>query len=249
MNTSPSSLALEAQKTGWAVGQFDAIEFMRGLPSGIADLVITDFPYESLEKHRARGTTTRLKHSTKSSNDWFRVFPNTRIPDLIADVYRLMKPNRHAYMFCDDETSDILKPLARQVGFRYVKRLVWDKVCIGMGYHYRARYEFILFMEKGTRKLADLGLPDVLVEKRLAGKDVFPTEKPVPLMKTLVSQSALPNELVVDPFCGSGSVGVAARAEGCKFLGNDIDEKAVNWTKRRLMGGPEDHAPEADASV
>jgi len=34
---------------------------------------------------------------------------------------------------------------------------------IGMGYHYRARYEFVLFFEKGKRKLNDLGIADVLI--------------------------------------------------------------------------------------
>ena len=34
-----------------------------------------------------------------------------------------------------------------------------------MGYHYRARYEFILFFEKGKRKLNNLSIPDILVEK------------------------------------------------------------------------------------
>ena len=46
----------------------DAIEWLRTLPSASVDLIVTDPPYESLEKHRAVGTTTRLKHSKASSN-------------------------------------------------------------------------------------------------------------------------------------------------------------------------------------
>ena len=55
--------------------QLDAVEWLRSLDGESVDLVITDPPYESLEKHRAVGTTTRLKHSKASSNDWFRIFP------------------------------------------------------------------------------------------------------------------------------------------------------------------------------
>lgn len=44
-----------------------------------------DPPYESLEKHRAIGTTTRLKHSKASSNDWFTIFPNARFSLLASD--------------------------------------------------------------------------------------------------------------------------------------------------------------------
>src|SRR4051812_3149211 len=62
------------------LAQSDAVAWLRALPSESIDLVITDPPYESLEKHRAIGTTTRLKHSKSSSNDWFSIFPNARFP-------------------------------------------------------------------------------------------------------------------------------------------------------------------------
>ena len=52
----------------------------------------------------------------------------------------------------------VAKPEAERAGFRFWKPLVWDKKTIGMGYHYRARYEFILFFEKGKRRLNDLGI-------------------------------------------------------------------------------------------
>ena len=123
---------------------------------------ITDPPYESLEKHRAIGTTTRLKHSKASSNDWFAIFPNARFPELFAEVYRVLSKNAHFYLFCDPETMFVAKPLAEEAGFKFWKPLVWDKIAIGMGYHYRARYECILFFEKGKRKLNDLGIADII---------------------------------------------------------------------------------------
>ena len=52
----------------------DAVEWLSTLPDGSVDLLITDPPYESLEKHRAVGTTTRLKKSKGSSNQWFSIF-------------------------------------------------------------------------------------------------------------------------------------------------------------------------------
>ncbi len=56
----------------------DAVEWLSTLPDASVDLLITDPPYESLEKHRAVGTTTRLKNSKGSSNQWFSIFPNQR---------------------------------------------------------------------------------------------------------------------------------------------------------------------------
>ncbi|MES7598143.1 DNA methyltransferase, partial [Cutibacterium acnes] len=147
------------------------------------DLVITDPPYESLEKHRKIGTTTRLKNSKSSSNQWFEIFPNERFEELVSEIYRIMKKNSHFYLFCDQETMFVIKPIAESMGFKFWKPIVWDKVSIGMGYHYRARYEFILFFEKGKRKLNNLSIPDILVEKRVWKG--YPTEKPVNLAKTL----------------------------------------------------------------
>jgi site-specific DNA-methyltransferase (adenine-specific) len=126
----------------------------------------------------------------------------------------------------------VAKPIAEEAGFTFHKPLVWDKVAIGMGYHYRARYELILFFEKGKRKLNDLSIPDVIREKRIYKG--YPTEKPVPVLRTLISQSTEPGEVVCDPFCGSGSAGVAAVELGRIFCGSDICDEAIEVSTRRI---------------
>ena len=213
--------------------QLDAVEWLASLPSASVDLVITDPPYESLEKHRKRGTTTRLKQSKSSSNAWFSIFPNERFPALFAELYRVLRNNCHCYLFCDAETMFAVKPLGEAAGFRFWKPLVWDKEAMGMGYHYRARHEFILFFEKGKRKLNDLSVPDVLSHKRVYRG--YPTEKPVSLMEVLIRQSSQAGELVIDPFLGSGATGVAALQQGRRFAGNDIAEASLAHSRVRFL--------------
>jgi site-specific DNA-methyltransferase (adenine-specific) len=223
---------LAAVSGSWEVVQRDAVDYLRGLQAGSVDLVITDPPYESLEKHRAIGTTTRLKHSKASSNDWFQVFPNARFPELFREVFRVLRKNAHFYLFCDQETMFVAKPAAEDAGFRFWKPLVWDKQKIGMGYHYRSRYELILFFEKGKRKLNSLSVPDVLECSRIFGG--YPTEKPAALPAVLVNQSSTKGELVVDPFLGSGSTGVAALQAERRFRGCDICAEAIEISRSRL---------------
>jgi len=226
----------------------DAVEWLRGQPTESVDLVITDPPYESLEKHRAIGTTTRLKHSKSSSNDWFTIFPNARFGELFAEVFRVLRRNTHFYLLCDAETMFVAKPAAEAVGFHFWKPLVWDKQTIGMGYHYRARYEFVLFFEKGKRRLNDLGIADVLSAPRVRGG--YPAEKPPEVAETLIAQSSQPGELVVDPFMGSGSTGVAALRLGRRFLGNDLNAEAVAAAHTRLSevdAGTSDGSPRRPA--
>lgn len=224
---------------GFGLSQQDAVEWLRGVPKSSLDLVITDPPYESLEKYRALGTTTRLKRSKASSNDWFDIFPNSRFASLMAEIYRVLKPDRHFYLFCDAETMFVAKPVAEEIGFKFWKPLVWDKVHLGMGYHYRARCEYILFFEKGKRRLNDLSIPDILSFPRVRGG--YPTEKPIPLIDVLIRQSSHSTELVGDPFMGSGSVGAAALQLGRRFVGNDTSGSAVKLARARLtdVGGRE----------
>jgi site-specific DNA-methyltransferase (adenine-specific) len=212
--------------------QEDAVSLLRSLPPAALDLIVMDPAYESLEKHRAKGTTTRLKVSDASSNEWFAIFKNERFPELFEAAYRALAKDSHLYVFCDPETAFVIKPMGEAAGFKFWKPLVWDKMQIGMGYHYRARYEFILFFEKGKRRLNDLGMPDVFNEKRV--RNGYPTEKPVPLLAKLVLQSSQPGQVVCDPFMGSGSTGEAALLHGRFFIGGDLSEKAVRLSNERF---------------
>ncbi len=213
----------------------DAFELLRGLAPESVDLVVTDPPYESLQIHRARGTTTRL------TTDWFVTVPNQRLPELLREVFRVLRADRHFYLFCDEVTADVIKQQqavgaarlpngARKCacGFVYWKEIVWAKTTLdgarirgGTGYHYRAASERILFFEKGKRALRDLGIPDVLMAPRSGVPG--PAVKPGAVVRTLIAQSTGSGELVVDPFCGSGVAGVEARALDRRFLLGDID--------------------------
>ncbi len=222
----------------YRITQADAVEWLRALQPGSIDLIVTDPAYESLEKHRAKGTTTRLKVSDGSSNAWFPIFPNTRFPELLAAIYRALASNSHFYMMCDQETAFFAKPLVEAAGFKFWKAIIWDKVTIGMGYHYRSRHEFVMFFEKGKRKLRDLGIPDVLtiprVRSTVCGRSPFPTEKPVSLIEVLICQSSELGELIADPFMGSGSVGVAALNQGRRFVGCDVSDLSIDVAEPRL---------------
>jgi site-specific DNA-methyltransferase (adenine-specific) len=220
----------------------DAVEWLRAQPADSIDLLVTDPAYESLEKHRAIGTTTRLKQSKASSNTWFAVFPNARFAELFEEAFRVLKRNTHFYLFCDAETMFVAKPEAERAGFKFWKPLVWDKKTIGMGYHYRARYEFILFFEKGKRRLADLGIADVITVPRIHRG--YPAEKPPAVSEILITQSSLPGEIVADPFMGSGSVGVAALTHGRRFRGTDVNPEAVRLTADRLARFGDGRAPD-----
>jgi site-specific DNA-methyltransferase (adenine-specific) len=68
-------------------------------------------------------------------------------------------------------------------------------------------------------------------EKRFGA---HPTQKPLALMKRIVEASSQPGAWVLDPFCGSGTTGVAALETGRRFVGIDCDEASLALARRRL---------------
>lgn len=241
----------------------DAFEALALLPDDSIDLIITDPPYASLEKHRDSKRRIREYEKKKAAGeldgtriprlrDWFEIMPNDLVPALIDELYRVLAPNSHCYIYCDDETSDLISMAVKaQVAergekdaFKWWKRIVWDKKHRGQGYHYANQHEFVIFLEKGKRKLNSHKHASVLPCKRvskksLGGRKPGPTEKPVSLNELFIQNSSNPGDLVFDPFCGTGSVGVAAVFAGREFLGFDLKGRSVRVARRRCHSAME----------
>ena len=62
----------------------------------------------------------------------------------------------------------------------------------------------------------------------------YPTQKPILLMEKIIELTTDPNDLVVDPFCGSGTTVVAAQLLGRRAIGIDISHDAIELTRQRL---------------
>jgi site-specific DNA-methyltransferase (adenine-specific) len=230
----------------------DALEGLESLEGGTVDLIVTDPAYNTLEKWRSQGTTTRLTHSKASSNDWFPVVDMDYLGQCIRECYRVLKMNSYLFVMCDYFTSLEMHPHAVGAGFEVKKPLVWEKVgklmpvtcprckgqvaevqgrgSPGMGYPFRSCYEMVFFCQKGRRKPPkDKGVRDVLRFQRLKGGDFWPTQKPVPMVEVLIRQSSSKGDLVLDPFAGSGSTLVAADLLERDALGFDIDPEAKKF--------------------
>jgi site-specific DNA-methyltransferase (adenine-specific) len=61
-----------------------------------------------------------------------------------------------------------------------------------------------------------------------------PTQKPIALLERIVEACTEEDALVLDPFCGSGTTGVAATSKGRRFVGIDMNDEYLSLTKKRL---------------
>lgn len=231
MATNGNAKALIVEGDSWAE--------IKKLHDSTIDTIITDSGYTVLNKFVATGTT---RHKT---NKWD--FATKDIDEeLLTEMNRVLKPGGHAFFFLPSDSGDTLQyndnfiRMARREGFQFNKRFIWDKMCIGMGYNGRCKYEQILFFSKGRRhKPYDLAVPDLLTHKRISPKQrVHEAEKPVELIKDLLRFSTRENEICLDPFAGSFSTAKACLEMNINAVGFDINPEYIEHAVRELGAKP-----------
>ena len=123
--------------------------------------------------------------------------------------------------------------------------VVWDKGPMGMGWHYRRSYEFVFVAQKPgkscpwfdqTRAIENVIRPGYAgIRKIIPSKQQHPTEKPWQLAAWFIELHTQPGELVLDPFCGSGSSGEACKRLGRNFIGVEIDAHWATVARQRIQ--------------
>jgi site-specific DNA-methyltransferase (adenine-specific) len=203
----------------------DCRAILSRLPDESVDLLLTDPPYGM--RYRARRWGKPMKGDADLS--WFRPF--------IQEAYRVLRPNTHAYLFCNEYGLATFRAEMAAAGFKVKRLLVWvkDQHTAGdLKGDYANRTEYLLFGHKGRRLLSGHRDANVLFFKRSGRKRLHPTEKPEDMLRYLIEKSSSPGELVLDPFAGSGTTCKAAKDLGRRFLGIEIDPKYAEIARRRV---------------
>jgi site-specific DNA-methyltransferase (adenine-specific) len=102
---------------------------------------------------------------------------------------------------------------------------------------YAPKHEFVLFGEKGRclRNENVKRTPDVLFYDKIASKKLqHPTEKPINMLEDFINAYGLTTAIVLDPFMGSGTTGVACVNTNRNFIGIELDENYFNIAKKRI---------------
>lgn len=147
---------------------------------------------------------------------------------------RLLVDGGSLCVFTDWRQVANLGPALESSGLRWTNLLTWDKGSAGLGSGFRAQAEHVLHFTKGTGTYFDSSSGNILPASRVpvAQRD-HQAEKPVDLLRRIVRTVAAPGALVVDPFAGSGAVGVACLLEGRRFHGVDWHAGHVETARRR----------------
>ena len=217
----------------------NCLDTLKNIPNESIDLIVTDPPYPTTSRGNAGNSGGMLQ---KDINKKGRVFTHNNIncKEYAPEFYRLLKDGSHCYVMTNHiNLIDMLNTFT-DVGFHFIKSLIWNKGNKIMGQYYMSQYEYILFFRKGKgKKINNCGTSDILSipnkkTKDKDGKNIHDTEKPIELMEVLVNNSSQENELVLDPFMGVGSTGLACIKNNRNFIGIEIDENYFNIAKERI---------------
>tara|TARA_R110000737_G_scaffold234779_1_gene247671 strand:+ start:329 stop:1006 length:678 start_codon:yes stop_codon:yes gene_type:complete len=215
----------------------DCLEVMKKIESNSVDCLITDPPYAVITGGKNNGKNhKRPKGILNENSELMGNIPPFN--DWLKEVYRVMKNKSHGY--CMTNTKNLIKMSQEieNVGFKIHNFLVWQKNNCTPSQYYMKNCEYTIFFRKGNAKyINDIGGSKTVHSfNNIIGNKEHPTQKPVDLMEFYVRNSTKENEIVLDPFMGSGTTGVAAKQTNRNFIGIEQDEKYFNIANERING-------------
>lgn len=209
----------------------DCLEVMRGMEAGYFDAVVTDPPY-GIDYQSAWRTDPEKRHP-KIRNDgqpfvWW-AYPAAGL--VSADGGRVL-------CFCRWDTAEAFRLALTWSGLTLRAQIIWDRQHHGMGDTRGApspRHDIIWYATSGRYEFQNGRPCSVVSAARLSGDALtHPNEKPLDLMRQLVASYSSEGETILDPFCGSGTTGVACVKTGRNFVGIEINEEYCEIARKRI---------------
>jgi len=195
--------------------------------------VVTDPPYRLTSGGKTPGGM-RGGWMTDYDNSGTLVDCDISWTEIMQLLYPIMREDTDAYVMTNDKNIIDAWNAAIMAGFRFHNLLVWDKVTAVANRWYMKNCEFVLYLYKGAaRRINDAGSKQ-LIRMQQVDESKHPTEKPVGLMMHYIENSTKPGQIVLDPFMGSGTTGVAALRSGRKFIGIESNKEWFDVACRRI---------------
>lgn len=211
-----------------------SVDVMCEMEAESIDSIVTDPPYmQNYKTNRRKNKDDDFCSPIKNDINSERM-----ITLFINEAYRVLKDNAAMLCFCNTNKIDFFKQEIEHAGFKIKNIIVWEKnnhtagdLKAALGH----TYEFIILANKGRRLINGKRDTDIVRFNRVAGnKQVHQNQKPVELMSYLLEKWTDPGDLVLDPFMGSGSTGVAAKIGGRNFIGIEIEKRYCKLAESRL---------------
>lgn len=222
----------------------DCRSALPALPDGSVDLLWTDPPYG--HKNHDGDLNSRLNEhrnieSKPIANDGADEMREV-VDFALREATRILKPDYCCCCCCCGgggpyPTFAWVADRMDSKGLQFFHAVVWDKSNPGLGWRYRRQYEMVMVSHLKGGKLAwndeEKAVPNIF--KMMPPRErKHPNEKPLPLVQQFIRKHTVPGDVVLDPFMGSGTTGVAALNLGRKFIGIELDPEYFEVACKRL---------------
>lgn len=213
---------------------------LKEVPQKTADLILTDPPYSISKK-------TGFKQLGKNSIDRFAVSMDFGKWDkgeidlkVFADLsYKALRAGGTIICFYDLWKITRVQEAFISAGFGMIRLIIWEKtnpVPLNSKSIYlsNSREVAVLGIKGGKPTFNgkyDNGVYKFPIHRE---KRIHPTQKPLRLMEALIKKHSKPQDLVIDPFLGSGSTALAALKLKRRFIGGDKDYGYIKKARKRL---------------
>ena len=208
-------------------------ELLKLFDDNSIDSIITDPPY--LINYRTNGRKDK-KHkfcSPIANDNNYELIDN-----FIKYSYKILKNNSPFYCFASWKSECYFIEKIKQHNFNLKNQIIWVKnnwTAGDLQAQYGQQYEIILYANKGRSKFKGKRFPDVWNFDRVAGKQqLHQNQKPLKLLHFILLNHTLENDLVLDPFAGSGTTLVACEKLNRRWIGIELEEGYCKIIKERL---------------
>lgn len=198
----------------------DCVKLMQNFETASADFILTDPPYIA----NYRGRDGRYVPNDDNAR-WLK--------PAFQQMYRVLKPGGFCVSFYGWHKVDLFMNAWRGAGFRVVGHLIFRKRYASSTRFLRYEHEAAYLLGKGNVIPPEKPISDV-IEFNYTGNTLHPTQKSVLALSPIIATFSKPGDLVLDPFCGSGSTLEAARKLGRDWLGIELNPEYHAVAVRRL---------------
>lgn len=238
----------------------NCIEEMKKMPSESVDLIFADPPYFMQTDgilHRTDGTKfAGVEDAWDKFQDYAEYDKFTM--QWLTECKRVMKKNASIWVIGSFQNIYRVGYIMQNMGFWILNDVVWSKpnaVPNFGGTRFQNSHETLLWCTKSKdakytfnyktmkhlnnnkqeKSIWNIGI--CIGNERLKdenGQKIHSTQKPEKLLYNIIISSSKPNDLVLDPFFGTGTTGAVAKATGRNYVGFEIDETYINYAQKRL---------------
>lgn len=217
----------------------DCLELLAEIPDGSIDLIVTDPPYE-IETQGGGNDEIKAKLSVvRKELDKYNISTGFNI-EILNQIIRVMK-NINIYIWCNHKQIPLyLNYFVENLKCKF-DILVWvkDNPVPLFNNKYLTDKEYCLYFRRGgycQPESYDMARTAFFQPLNVKDKQTWnhPTVKPLNIIQTLILNSSKEGDLVLDPFMGSGTTGVACALTKRNFIGMEINEEFFKMAEQRI---------------